>query len=276
MSAENRVNYERIKELWILYGDYAVLLLVSLSYFILDITMLPFQRQFSLEDLTISHPHAEHERVPTKYLGLISLLLPGFTLYGIGRYRKSPLLFWKSLTGLLYSTMVCGLIVTIIKNTVGRPRPDFLSRCNPLSSSPKTGWVDLQVCTTPWKSSTLQDGLRSFPSGHTSFSFSGLGYLSLCIASQLRMFRKKTSSWAIVMFFLPLTLACWIGISRNEDYRHHQEDILVGGLLGMTIAYICYRQIFPPLNDASADIPYAQIEIDEGNSDSRRVVEEMV
>ncbi|WBW71275.1 diacylglycerol diphosphate phosphatase [Schizosaccharomyces osmophilus] len=276
MSVEIREHYEKMKELWILYGDYAVLLLVSLCYFIMDVTMLPFQRQFSLDDLTISHPHAKHERVPTMYLGLITLPLPGLILYGFGRFRKSPLLFWKSLMGLLYSTMISGLIVTVIKNTVGRPRPDFIARCDPLSSSPHTGLVDLHVCTTSWESHTLQDGLRSFPSGHTAFSFAGLGYLSLIIASQLRMFRKKTSSWAIVMPILPLMLATWIGISRNEDYRHHVEDIVVGGFLGMTIAYVCYRQTFPPLNDALANIPYAQLEIDEGNLDSRRVVEEMV
>lgn len=255
---------KHVKLFWNVYSDYAVLIAISLSYFVFDVLMLPFTRQFSLEDITISHPFALHEQVPTKYLGIICVFFPALVLYGFGKLRNNSLLFWKSLMGLLYSTMVCGLCVSLLKNAVGRPRPDFLARCQPFESTPKTGLVDVLSCSVPWSDKVLQDGFRSFPSGHTSFSFAGLGFLAIFLAGQLKMFRSKTSSWKVVVPLVPLSIASWIGLSRSQDYRHHKEDIAVGALFGFAIAYVVYRQLFPPLDHHNADILYVQAELDEG------------
>lgn len=85
----------------------------------------------------------------------------------------------------------------IVKNSVGRPRPDLLARCKPVGQSndmlesllsilielqekgtPEHGLVNWVVCTET-DHHVLHDGWRSFPSGHSSLAFSGLGYLAL-------------------------------------------------------------------------------------------------
>ena len=38
----------------------------------------------------------------------------------------------------------------------------------------------------------------------------------------------------------------------EQDYWHHWEDVTVGFLLGITIAYIFYRQQFPALTSVHA------------------------
>jgi membrane-associated phospholipid phosphatase len=73
------------------------------------------------------------------------------------------------------------MITEGMKNLFGKPRPDLLSRCNPdiasvgadrLSSdgmdfSPLWVLVSSDICRQPNKD-TLDDGFRSFPSGHSS------------------------------------------------------------------------------------------------------------
>jgi membrane-associated phospholipid phosphatase len=84
-----------------------------------------------------------------------------------------------------------------MKNLFGHWRPDLLSRCNPdianLAKYAVGGYtnttqgvylVSAAICQST-DSGTLDDGFRSFPSGHSSFSAAGLVYLSLFLASKL-------------------------------------------------------------------------------------------
>jgi len=84
-----------------------------------------------------------------------------------------------------------------MKNLFGKPRPDLLARCNPdlqdiakyaVGGLPNTlegfSVVSAGICQQN-DSSLLDDGFRSFPSGHASFSAAGLIYLSLFLASKL-------------------------------------------------------------------------------------------
>ncbi len=75
---------------------------------------------------------------------------------------------------------------------VGRPRPDLLARCKPTPGTPTSTLVAIDVCTET-DHHTLHDGWRSFPSGHSSFSFAGLGFLSLFFAGQMRVFAHSSS-----------------------------------------------------------------------------------
>ena len=65
-----------------------------------------------------------------------------------------------------------------MKNAVGRPRPDLLARCKPREGTPVQGLVGVEVCGEG-DGHLLRDGWRSFPSGHSSLAFCGLGYLAL-------------------------------------------------------------------------------------------------
>src|ERR1700759_1250558 len=75
--------------------------------------------------------------------------------------------------GFVISVLLTALLTDIIKNFVGRPRPDLLDRCDPAAGTPKTALVTIDVCTET-SHHKLHDGFRSFPSGHSSVSFAGL------------------------------------------------------------------------------------------------------
>jgi diacylglycerol diphosphate phosphatase/phosphatidate phosphatase len=120
--------------------------------------------------------------------------------------------------------MLTLFITDVIKNAVGRPRPDLLSRCKPSLDTPAGKLVTLEVCTeTDYH--TLHDGWRSFPSGHSSFSFSGLGFLALYFAGQMHVFRPRTDLGRALIALAPLLGAAMIAISRCEDYRYVQSKL---------------------------------------------------
>ena len=157
--------------------------------------------------------------------------------------------------GLIISLLLTALITDIIKNFVGRPRPDLISRCDPSPNTPQNELVTIAVCreTDPHK---LQDGWRSFPSGHSSFSFAGLGWLALFFASQAHCVKARTSLILILLCLAPLLGAALIAISRLEDYRHDVGDVLVGSIIGCVVTYSNWRRYYPSLTSKWCDEPY--------------------
>ena len=102
----------------------------------------------------------------------------------------------------------------------------------------------------------LHDGWRSLPSGHSSFAFSGLGYLALFLAGQCHVFRPRTDLARVLLALAPLLGAALIAISRCEDYRHDVYDVSAGSLLGFLVAYFTYRRYYPPLRSPKCAVPY--------------------
>jgi len=142
---------------------------------------------FSLDDRTLHFPHAETERVPVPMLMVYSIALPALlillsTLVNLHKTRKQKFhQLHVSLLGLAISLMLATFITDTIKNGYGRPRPDLIARCKPKEGTPGHELVSIEVCTER-DHHTLYDGFRSFPSGHSSFSWSGLGFLSLLVS----------------------------------------------------------------------------------------------
>ncbi|KAM0274836.1 hypothetical protein ACHAPA_000942 [Fusarium lateritium] len=205
----------------------------------------PFHRMFFVNDLQISYPFAVHERVPV------------FARSSAAKHEVTYLSF-------LISIVLTSFITDIIKNAVGRPRPDLLDRCKPEIGTKANTLVTIDVCTAE-DGHILQEGWRSFPSGHSSFSFAGLGFLSLFLAGQLHVFRYSAGgrdlSRALVCL-LPLIGAGLVAISRCEDYRHDVYDVCVGSALGMSVAYWSYRRHFPRLSSQKCDEPYPRPGVD--------------
>lgn len=86
-----------------------------------------------------------------------------------------------ALCGLFMSVMSSTFLTDIGKRIVGRPRPNFINLCQY-----KDG-----ACTA--SSSDQKEAFMSFPSGHSSFAFSGLFYFTIFL---LRYFAIRASSSA--------------------------------------------------------------------------------
>lgn len=219
----------------------------------------PFQRQFFIDDLTISHPFAEHERVPAFQLFLYAAIVPLATVFIIGLVFTKPknkiYVTYVSLIGIFVSTLTASLITDILKNGFGRHRPDFLARCVPRPDAPKGVLVYAKdVCTTE-NVGRLLDGFRTTPLGHSSISFAGLLYLSLWLSGQLAVTRPQAGVWRWLIAGAPTLGASLIALSRTEDYRHHFIDIITGLILGSLIAIWLYLRLFPHIKSSKSHEP---------------------
>jgi diacylglycerol diphosphate phosphatase/phosphatidate phosphatase len=109
------------------------------------------------------------------YAGIVPLII--LTLWAIF-FRPGAHKYHVTVLGLLVTLAVSSFITDLIKNAVGRPRPDLLDRCKPNRGTPDHKLVTFAICSQS-NQHILDEGWRSFPSGHSSFAFGGLGYLAL-------------------------------------------------------------------------------------------------
>ncbi|KAH8892412.1 PAP2 domain-containing protein [Thozetella sp. PMI_491] len=193
--------------------DWVILVAFAVVGFVVG-NLTPNKRPFELEDTSIAFPFTVHETVTLTTLVLVSILAPiGIILIVTLLFVPGPTvprgtpraLVWRrklwelhtGFLGLAFSLALAWFITSGLKNLMGKPRPDLLSRCLPdLTNASKYivgGFtsrgddgvlVSADICTNTDKS-TLDDGFRSFPSGHSTMSASGLVYLSLFLLSKL-------------------------------------------------------------------------------------------
>lgn len=149
------------------------------------------RQRFSLTDISIQYSYTGPSTVPNFALVILSVVFPALLIlvwttllesnnHGVAIPRCIRL--WNlhsSWLGLALSICLSQVITNLFKVTVGRPRPDLISRCLPSSGSIDASPYGLSssVICTQTNTAILQDGFRSFPSGHSSMSFSGLAYL---------------------------------------------------------------------------------------------------
>lgn len=251
------------KKMISIISDWVVLAVVLLLLWITS-KIQPFERQFRLDDDTISHPYKEKETLSNSLLIVSTVGIPALiiTIYHLFK-RDFKFSFHQSIIGLSVSVSLTVLISLILKTLIGRFRPDFLSRCQVdfskveeiyktynISSQINYGPRNLyntSICSNPNKS-IVAEGRRSFPSGHSSFSFSTLTYTSLFLAGKFHLFDGNYILWKLLIVIIPNILAMLVAITRLIDYRHHWQDVVVGSLLGIMFSFISYFYYFPSLN----------------------------
>ncbi|KAG0222226.1 phosphatidic acid phosphatase type 2/haloperoxidase [Mortierella sp. GBAus27b] len=244
-----------------------VLVIVILGVFTFIDTLEPFHRQFSVKDTTIQHPYAKKETVPVWLAFVLAFVLPGVIIGVIALAKnKSYTDMHNGLLGLFLAQALVLIVTDSIKIAVGRPRPDFLDRCldlydlsydgTPIAllSDPVNMLSNSSICT---RTELLRDGFKSFPSGHSSFSFGGLGYLSMYLAGGLRLFDERGHIYKSVVVLMPLVLAALIATSRVDNYRHHWQDVTVGAFIGSVFAVFAYRQYYPSLAAVQCGHPFS-------------------
>lgn len=160
-----------------------------------------FRQMFSLSDTSIQHPFAPQERVPEELLAALSFWVPLLSVIILSLVQKSRAARVNTaVLGLCLTVTLTGFITEFFKKLVGRPRPDFLDRCQPdilsIIPDPHHFFSELQtykICTADTATSRVKDGFKSFPSGHSSMSFAGLTYLAWYLRSTLNALVLK---WA--------------------------------------------------------------------------------
>ncbi|KAK9444418.1 PAP2 domain containing protein [Metarhizium brunneum] len=173
----------------------------------------PNKRPFALDDPNISFPFTEKETVPTWLLVILCALVPVIVIFLVSMIlipgstvpkNTGYALIWKRKVwelhvgwlGLLMAVGSAFFFISGIKNMCGKPRPDLLSRCEPdIANAAKyiVGGFGQEAASSRLysgdickqaDSKKLDDGFRSYPSGHAAASAAGLIYLSLFLASK--------------------------------------------------------------------------------------------
>ena len=239
----------------------------------------PFERYLVAENLPrYSYPYVANPSVPDWMLPVLGIFLPlgvilvvtrlshrsggggggggstGYTMdvqsggVGGGGGGGSGLEARRASAGLCLSVALAFAITNGVKNGVGAFRPDFSSRCWP---DGKIEWTSPGVpACHPARARDVLQGRKSFPSGHTSMAFAGMGYITIYLTARLRVFPSQpdpneASVWRMAVSWAPAVLATFVGISRTQDYWHHWEDVCVGALIGLSTSALAFVQKKP-------------------------------
>ena len=183
----------------------------------------PFQRIVHQNEYDLyGHPKTK-DYFPGKYLWFMVFIVPILSVLIVQAFqnRKEDSRIVDLKNAILCITLLMplnGVVTNIIKLTVGRPRPDFFFRCWPEAGYPedvsvfqihKDGTQDLK-CTGDLL--VIAEGRKSFPSGHSSFSFSTFGFVFFYICGKLTVFspRKRLKETSFL-----LCLSCLLGKFHN-------------------------------------------------------------
>ncbi|KAI9454430.1 lipid phosphate phosphatase 1 [Russula earlei] len=209
-----------------------------------------YERDFYPDDPLIGHPH-KLEQISSFANKLIAGTVAAVLVVFIGGYRNSVHEIHHGLLAAAAGSSLNDLITEALKNRVGRLRPDFLSRCE---------W-DLSRLECTGDPKAILDGRKSFPSGHASSAFVGMIFVTLFLAGKtaalcfginprLSVIRSRFARLGLVLS--PLYFAIWVAVTRVEDNRHHREDVIVGGVIGIFSGTICYLLYWPNPFSASS------------------------
>lgn len=86
-------------------------------------------------------------------------------------------------------------------------------------------------------------------------------FVALYLMGKLHVFseRGRGQSWRLILCIIPLFLAMLVAISRTCDYHHHWQDVTIGSIIGIVIAWLCYRQYYPSLDSNASHRSYADV-----------------
>ncbi|BAO41243.1 probable diacylglycerol pyrophosphate phosphatase 1 [Kluyveromyces marxianus DMKU3-1042] len=213
---------------------------------------------FSLMDSQISHVTYNQRQLlfPRLFILLTTGGLTTLTAGALNAFSPTYTMsrrWWNSHSSfltILGTNAMQSVIVAILKNVTGKPRPDLVSRCQP--SLQNVGQlqfnIDISSCTTT-DLRALSDGFRSFPSGTSATAFSNLALLTFFILSRLNIYQYPTTSNSLSLSVVgfPLVLASVISLSTLADNRHFLSDSIFGALVGIGSAMLVYRQYFPAI-----------------------------
>ncbi|XP_039012588.1 lipid phosphate phosphatase 2-like [Hibiscus syriacus] len=227
-----------------------LLVMIEVGLFVIH----PFYRFVGKDMMADLKYPMKDNTVPLWAVPIYSVLLPICVFIFVYFRRRDVYDLHHSVLGLLFAVLITAVITDAIKDAVGRPRPDFFWRCFPDGKDVYDRWGNV-VCHG--NKADIKEGHKSFPSGHSSWSFAGLGFLSLYLSGKIKVLDRQGHIAKLCIIVLPLLAASLVAVSRVDDYWHHWNDVFAGGFLGLVVATFCYRQFFPNPYDDDGWGPYA-------------------
>lgn len=247
-----------------------------------------YQRGFFCNDTSLRHPYLE-STVPswTLYITGIGLncVVMSLTEYlNRPNDRKEVIFFGVKIPNWIYNIYcvigifafgaACSQLTTdVMKYTIGRLRPHFFTVCLPdvcNGSYPDYQYHENFTCTNAlYKNNKriMKEIRLSFPSGHSSFSMYTMVYFAIYL--QKRMTWDGSKLLKHTLQFLAVLSSVFTAMTRVSDYKHHWSDVLIGLLLGATVAIItgtCFSNLFSkPRNDLILKMEQAELHNLNGN-----------
>lgn len=205
------------------------------------------ERTFFEQDLTLSYPF-DGDQVPAPemlYPIIIGIPFIIVTFICIIEYRMNNdnnILYGyiSSLKLAADSLLLTSCITEYLKHIIGSIRPSFYYLCD---YSGYRDCIDFNECNLYYNTTqfgllgnldkcqdknNIHDAIVSFPSGHTSMSFSMMSFLVFCLQQYFKSNHILTYSQLLISF--------WIGITRIQDNKHREIDVLAGASIGI----ICF------------------------------------
>lgn len=193
--------------------DWALLVVfAALGYVVGNVT--PNKRPFYVGDPDIDFPYKGYDTVTLPVLFVVAVVVPAVVIFvlaiivtpaQLAAESKSRSLTWRrklwewhaGWLGLALSVVTAWFISSGMKNLLGKPRPNLLGRCQPDTSdiakyfvgaaadaAKESRLVSASICQNTSKS-VIDEGFRSFPSGHSTIAAAGLVYFALFLAAKL-------------------------------------------------------------------------------------------
>jgi len=215
---------------WLHLVDWIVLLLLVAMYGVLGLVQ-PFHRFVAGDMMAALRYPMKDNTVPGWAVPVIAIVVPMVFIIGVYVKRRNVYDLHHAILGLLFSVLITAVLTVVVKDAVGRPRPDFFWRCFPDGVPMYNNITGDVMCHGDPK--VIKEGYKSFPSGHASGCFAGLGFLSWYLAGKIKAFDRRGHVAKLCIVLLPLLLASMVAVSRVSDYWHHWQDVFAGGLLGM-------------------------------------------
>ncbi|XP_014007374.2 phospholipid phosphatase 2 isoform X2 [Salmo salar] len=211
----------------------------------------PYQRGIYCDDESIRYPY-RRDTISHRAMAAVTIpssiviittgeayLVYSKRLHSNSNFNQYMSALYKVVGTFLFGAAVSQSLTDLAKFTIGRPRPNFLSVCNPTVCS---GYMLQLNCTG--NPQNVTESRLSFYSGHSAFGMYSMLFLALYV--QARMQGKWTRLVRPTVQFFLVSFAVYVGYTRVSDYKHHWSDVLVGLLQGTLIAVlnVCYVSDF--------------------------------
>lgn len=239
---------EQGKKLLLIVVDILCVFVAALPSVILTLRFTPHLRGIDCNDQSISYPY-RRDTISHGTMAAVTIicsiviittgeayLVHTKRLHSNSQFNQYLSALYKVVGTFLFGGAISQSLTDLAKFTIGRPRPNFLAVCAPVSCKDYMPQIN---CTGYHRNVT--ESRLSFYSGHSSFGMYCMLFLSLYI--QARMRGKWTRLVRPTIQFFLVAFSLYVGYTRVSDFKHHWSDVLVGLLQGALIAVLTVRYV---------------------------------